>query len=222
MKELLSSPEFIGRPAWMPDGKTAVAPMQRASVQEMQAIDATQLWSVAYPDGHVERITNDLTDYGRTVSATRDGRMLAMVERQDEAHIWTVPEGDSARARQITGGEILETGVAAGPNGKILVRRGSGKMELMNADGTERVPFRADSTNFIAFSECGDGYVVFDRHRGDTVELWRADGGNPVKLADKVMSSDCSPDGKWVMFGSGERLYRIPVEGGKAKDVASR
>jgi hypothetical protein len=80
--------------------------------------------------------------------------MPAMVERRQEGHIWVLPGGDSGRAKQITSGEILETGVAAGPNGKILIRRGNGKMDLINADRTERAPFRDDSSNFIAFSEC--------------------------------------------------------------------
>jgi dipeptidyl aminopeptidase/acylaminoacyl peptidase len=63
--------------------------------------------------------------------------------------------------------------------------------------------------------------VIFDRHQGETVELWRAHagGGNPAKRADKVSGSDCSPDGKWVVFGSMGHLYRMPVEGGKAADI---
>jgi hypothetical protein len=35
-KEFLASPEFIGVPAWMPDGRSVVTPMQRNGVQEMQ------------------------------------------------------------------------------------------------------------------------------------------------------------------------------------------
>jgi eukaryotic-like serine/threonine-protein kinase len=222
MREFLSSAEFIGRPVWMPDGKSMVVPMQRTGVQEMQTRNATQLWSVIFPEGSVARITNDLTDYGSSVSATRDGRMLAMVERQEVSHIWAVPDGDTAKAKQITSGEILETGVSPGPDGKILVRRGNGKMELLSADGTQRTPFLPEATNFLDLNACGNRYVVFDRHQGDTVELWRADanGSNPVKLADQMLSSDCSPDGKWVLFGSGPHLYRMPVEGGRATDIA--
>jgi hypothetical protein len=36
MNEFLSSADFIGRPAWMPDGKSMVVPMQCTGVQEMQ------------------------------------------------------------------------------------------------------------------------------------------------------------------------------------------
>jgi eukaryotic-like serine/threonine-protein kinase len=222
MKEFLSSAEFIGRPVWMPDGKSLVAPMQRTGVQEMQTRNATQLWSVRYPEGSVTRITNDLTDYGASVSATSDGRMLAMVERQEVSHIWAVPDGDTAKAKQITSGEVLETGVSPGPDGKILVRRGNGKMELLSADGTQRTPFQPEATNFLSLNACGNRYVIFDRHQGDTVELWRAEanGSNAVKLADRVIISDCSPDGKWVLYGSGTHVYRTPVEGGNATEVS--
>lgn len=222
MREVLSSGEFIGRPAWMPDGKSLVVPMQRSAfTQEMQEFNATQLWNVTFPEGGLGRITNDLTDYGFSVSATRDGQMLVAVERQEVSHIWTVPEGDVTKAKQITGGQILEVAVSPGPNGKLLIRRGNGKMEVLSADGTERKQFLPEATNFLSFRACGDRYVIFDNHKGDTIQLWRADsdGTNPIKLADKVLSSDCSPDGKWVLFGSGKSLYRVSVDGGNATEI---
>ncbi len=221
MREVLSSVEFIGRPVWMPDGKSLVAPMQRSARQEMQEFNTTQLWNVTFPEGDVGRITNDLTDYGLSVTATRDGRMLVAMERREVSHIWTVPEGDVTKAKQITSGEILEVAVSPGPNGRLLIRRGNGKMEILSADGTERKPFQAEVSNFLSFRGCGDRYAIFDSHTGDTIQLWRADadGTNPTKLADQVLSSDCSPDGKWVLFASGKSLYRMSVEGGGATEI---
>jgi eukaryotic-like serine/threonine-protein kinase len=224
MREVLSSGEFIGRPAWMPDGRSLVVPMQRSARQEMQGLNATQLWNVTFPEGRVERITNDLTDYGSSVAATRDGRTLVAVERQEVSHIWTVPGADVAKAKQITSGEVLEVAVSPGPNGKLLIRRGNGKMEMISADGTERKPFQAEVSNFLFLRGCGDRYVIFDSQKGDTIQLWRADadGKNPLKLADKVINADCSPDGKWVLFASGKSLYRISVEGGSATEIAAQ
>jgi eukaryotic-like serine/threonine-protein kinase len=221
MREVLSSGEFIGRPAWMPDGKSLVVPMQRSARQEMQGLNATQLWNVTFPEGRVARITNDLTDYGSSVAATRDGWTLAAVERQEVSHIWTVPGGDVAKAKQITSGEVLEVAVSPGPNGKLLIRRGNGKMEMISADGTERKPFQAEVSNFLFLRGCGDRYVIFDSQKGDTIQLWRADadGNNPLILADRIINSDCSPDGKWVLFGSGKSLYRMSVEGGSPTEI---
>ena len=223
MREVLSSREFVGRPAWMPDGQSLVVPMQRGARQEMQQSVATQLWNVTFSEGRVGRITNDLTDYGLSVTATRDGSMLAAVERQEVSHIWAVPEGDVSKAKQITRGEILEVGVSPGPNGKLLVRRGNGKMEMISADGTERKPFHVEASSFWSFRGCGDRYVIFDNHAGDTIQLWKADadGTNPTKLADQVISAECSQDGKWVLYSSGKRLYRIPIEGGSATEIGT-
>ncbi len=220
-KELCSSWGTVGRPAWMPDGKSLVVPMEPAN-QELPTPGATQLWSMSFPEGKTRRITNDLSDYGKTVDVTRDGRMLAAIESRVVSHIWVLSQGDTARAKQITSGETTDTGVSPGPGGKLLVRSGNGKMQLINADGSQRMPIRPEFPNFFSFSRCGDRYVVFDNHKESNTQLWRtdADGSNPVKLAEDVFDSDCSPDGKWVWFTNSQQdLYRIAIEGGLAKKV---
>jgi Tol biopolymer transport system component len=112
--------------------------------------------------------------------------------------------------------------VAQGPNGTLLVRTGNGKMQFMNTDGSQRRPLRPEFPNFVSLSSCGDKYVVFDNQKEGTSELWRtdADGSNPTKLAEDVFRSDCSPDGKWVLYSSPNALYRVPIEGGDRQRVA--
>jgi Tol biopolymer transport system component len=92
----------------------------------------------------------------------------------------------------------------------------------MNPDGSQRMPLRPEFPNFVSFSTCGDKYVIFDNQKEGTSELWRtdADGSNPAKLAEDVIRSDCSPDGKWVLYSSANTLYRVPVEGGLGQKVA--
>ena len=220
-KELCSSWGTVGRPAWMPDGRSLVVPMEPAN-QELPTPGATQLWSMSFPEGETRRLTNDLADYGKTVDVTRDGRMLAAVESRVVSHIWVLPQGDTERAKQITSGETPDTGVSPGPGGKLLVRSGNGKMQLIDSDGGQRIPIQPEFPNFISLSSCGDRYVVFDNHKESNIQLWRtdADGSNPVKLAEDVLDSDCSLDGKWVWYTSSQKdLYRIAIEGGLAKKV---
>ena len=220
-KELCSSWGTVGRPVWMPDGKSLVVPMEPAN-QELPTPGATQLWSMSFPGGETRRLTNDLADYGKTVDVTRDGRMLAVIESRVVSHIWVLSQGDTARAKQITSGETPDTGVSPGPGGKLLVRSGNGKMQLIDSDGSQRMPIRPEFPNFFSLSSCGDRYVVFDSHKESNIQLWRtdADGSNPVKLAEDVLDSDCSPDGKWVWYTSSQQdLYRIAIEGGLAKKV---
>ena len=115
--ELCSRWGTIGRPAWMPDGKSLVLPMESPN-QELPTPGATQLWSMSFREGTTRRLTNDLADYGKSVDITRDGRMVAAIETRVVSHIWILPQGDTARAKQITTGETPDTGVSPGPSGK--------------------------------------------------------------------------------------------------------
>lgn len=221
IRELYAGWETIGRPAWMPDGNSLVVPMEPPN-QELATLGGTQLWMVSFPRGELRRLTNDLADYGKNVEVTRDGQMLAAMEKKLVSHIWVLPQGETSRSKQITSGETPDSAVAPGPNGKLLVRRGNGKMELMDMDGSRRTPIRPDLPNFLSLSSCGDNYVVFDNEKEGTSQLWRADvdGSNAIKLAAEVDWSECSPDGKWILYLSGSTLYRIGVNGGSVKQVA--
>ena len=219
--ELYSGWEIIGRPAWMPDGNSLVVPMEPPN-QELPAPNGTQLWTISFPRVVRRRLTNDLADYGTNVDVARDGQTLVAMEKKMTSHIWVLPQGDTSRAKQITAGETPDIAVTPGPNGTLLIRTGNGKMQLMNPDGTHRFPLRPEFPNFVSLSSCGDNYVVFDNQKEGTSELWRTDpeGSNPVKLAEDVIESDCSPDGKWVLYSSVNALYRVPVEGGPSEKLA--
>jgi eukaryotic-like serine/threonine-protein kinase len=221
IRELYSGWETIGRPAWMPDGNSLIVPIEPPN-QELPTPNGTQLWIVPFPKGEARRLTNDLADYGTNVDVARDGHVLLAMEKKMISHVWILPQGETSKAKQITNGETPDSAVAPGPNGKLLVRSGNGKMQLMNADGSQRTPFRPEFPNFLSLSSCGERYVVFDNQREGTSQLWRADsdGSNPAKLAEDVIVSDCSPDGKWVLYLSGNTLYRVAIEGGLARQVA--
>ena len=216
--DMLSSRDSIGRPVWLPDGSGLVVPM--AAPGEAR----NQLWTISYPAKEVKRLTNDLADYG-TPALTRDGQMIVATERRQLSHIWVVPQGDVAKAQQITYGEIPDTAVAPGPGGRLLVRDGNRSMRLTNADGRNSTVL-PEVRNLFAMSNCGERYLVFDSQKTGN-ELWRADadGSNPTMLAPEVFDSACSPDGKWILFTSsriavGTKLYRLPTEGGTPTQVA--
>ena len=214
-KELLSSADYVARPAWLPDGNSLIVPI---SVPRERR---TQLWLVSSSSGERRRITNDLSNYGTNIELTQDGRMLVARESKQDSHLWIVPQGKSLSAKQVTFGETPEEAVAAGPSGKILARSGDSEIVVMNADGSQRAVLRPEIRNYIAFSTCADSKIVFDQDTGTEIELWRtdADGSNPAKLADNVGGSDCSPDGQWVLYNSGTKLFRVPVAGGNPQQV---
>ena len=217
--ELLTSNDFIGLPAWMPDGRSMLLPSQQGLRRDLEGVDATQIWSLSFPGGELNRITHDLTNYGRTLDITRDGRSLVAVERRQTSHIWEVPGGVAAKARELTSGEHVYAGVVPGPNGELLLRRQNGDMETLRSGG-QPIPFLPGFSNFISLTACADRYVVFNNHTSHAIELWRADadGSNPIKLAENVRHAECSPDGSWVLyFANGP--HRIPVEGGPGTDL---
>lgn len=220
-REIYSTWGVIGRPAWMPDGKSFVVPIERGDQQSVTP-GATQLWMMSFPHGKARRLTNDLSDYGTDLDVTRDGRMLVAIQNSVVSHIWILPRGDSTKAKQITLEETPDTGIAPGPDGKLLVRSGNGTMLLMNFDGSQRTPIQPEFPNLTSFSSCGDKFLIFSNHRDAEIQLWRADsdGGNPVELAQDVYDSDCSPDGQWVAYTSLERDFcRMSINGGPATKV---
>ena len=218
VSEVYSDDQYIGRPAWMPDGESFLLPIG------VPREHRTQLWLVSYPSGRKQRFTHDLSSYGVNIQLTQNGQMLVARESKQSSHVWIAPGGQASQARQITFGESPDTGVAAGPNHRILVRSRDSDILLLSEDGTQRTPLLPEARNYVSLSNCGDRYVVFDNDRANTVELWRvdADGANAVKLADNAINSDCSPDGTWVLFSAGVKLYRIPVEGGTATEIPTK
>ncbi len=215
LKELISGTEPVGRPAWLPDGNSFLIPL--GLVPENRA----QLFLVSYPGGERSRVTNDLSDYRATLEITQDGKMLVALEGNESAHIWIAPGGKAAQAKQITSGETPDDGIAPGPDGKLLVRSRGSELSLMNLDGSQRAQVRPGLLNYISMSACGDRYLVFDSYENNKLRLLRTDldGSNSTVLSEDTFSSECSPDGKWVLFATGQKLYRVPIEGGAPVEV---
>jgi eukaryotic-like serine/threonine-protein kinase len=216
-KELISGSAGLGRPAWSPDGNSFLISI------ELQPENRSQLWMVSYPGGERTRFSNDLSDYGTSLEMTEDGKMVVGLEHSESAHIWIAPAGKAANAKQITTGETPDDGIAPGPAGKLLVRSRGSDLALMNADGSERALLRPNLRNYLSMSACGDRYLVFDSFEDNKLRLLRtdADGSNTLKLSDDAFNSTCSPDGKWVLFDSVHKLYRVPTDGGTPVEIFS-
>jgi Tol biopolymer transport system component/predicted Ser/Thr protein kinase len=206
---------FVGRPIWMPDGDALAATVGETT------LGRGQLQSVAYPSGEMHRFTNDLSDYSAALDITRDGKMLAVIQRTRVSDVWTVPSTDAAQARQVTSGEQVYATIVPGPAGKILAQGLNGDLWLMNPDGSDKNNVVPQAHNLLSASSCGDRYLIFDRYLEGRIQLWRtdADGSNAIRKLDDVEYADCSPDGKWIYYFVKEKLYRMPPEGGTPTEV---
>jgi serine/threonine protein kinase/Tol biopolymer transport system component len=217
-EDLYSGRDLVRGLAWLPDGRSLLV------VFSLESEHRGQLFVVSYPSGTIRRFTNDLSSYF-VVSLSKDAQKLVTLEMRATVHIWVVPHGHTAQARQITFGQTRDIFVAPGPADKLLLGNRGGEPSVMNRDGSGREPLMPAASLGSSMSNCADRYVVFDQFNGSKFELWRtdADGANAVKLADDAASPNCAPDGKTVLYTSwtANKLYVIPVAGGARTELTN-
>ncbi|HEY0321647.1 MAG TPA: protein kinase [Pyrinomonadaceae bacterium] len=184
-----------------------------------------QVWFVSYPGGELRRITNDLINY-RGLSLTADATRLVTSSVSEFSNLWSVPDGDVARARQIA--PIRSRGgLAFTPDGRVVYSTETSStwdIWIMNQDGSNRKQLTGGGRQSIDPAVSPDGrYIVFTSAQPASVDLWRIDidGGNPVQLTRDMFAFNAafSPDGRWVVFTSGAKkgpkIQRISINGGE-------
>ena len=215
-RELFSSHSFIGRPSWLPDGKSLIVGLADAA-------DLMQLWTVSFPEGRLRRLTNGLTDYGFQPDVSRDGRAMVTVSTTYNSSLWTVPRSTPLEARLINSNQQMYE-VTNGPDGKILAIAYDGAMWVMNADGSHPALF-TNTHQVRGLRVCGR-FIVFLSLEQASGQLLRVnpDGSNPTELATGALSSpDCSSDGKFVYYLDTRppaKISRVSVDGGTPAEVA--
>jgi len=209
--------------AWYPDGAGLVM-----SAGKEGHFANKQIWELSHPAGSVRRVTNDLNDYNG-VSLTGDGASLVTVLVEVVTNIWTADETGAASPAQRTQGRERNgnDGVAAAPDGTILYTSSGGRLWRLPPD--DAAPRRFTQTDEVQVEPeiSPDGrYVVYTSDAAGTVNVWRRDfdGGNPVQLTRGIIDYGpiFSPDSRWVLFESEERLYRVSVDGGEPLQITDR
>jgi len=206
--------------AWLPDGRNLLV-----NAVEGGGEASEQLFVVSHPDGAVSRVTNDLSTYSG-ISLSTDGTSFVSVRNETRSRIWAVPEGDMARAMEITAGAGTDDGVlgmAWMPDGRIVYAAstsGNSDIWVMNADGSNRVQLTSTPEADVLPLLTPDGQtIIFGSEREGTRTVWRmnADGSSPRRLGAGTVAFRpvVSFDGRWVYYSDPERQnFRIPVEGG--------
>ncbi len=210
---------FLGDLRWLPDGRGLIS-----EIVERENND--QVWYLSYPEGNARKITNDLNSYS-SLSLNGDGGTLVAVQQEAIAHIWVVPIGDPARARQITKGH--QTGafssLAWTPGGSLLF--GKADPDSLNSQlwitATDGNPPRQLMSEFGATAAvCGDGrHLVYLSYQAGNPHIWRSklDGSDARQLTNGVgeFLPSCSPDGTWLTYGSndpkGLGVWRMSIDG---------
>jgi Tol biopolymer transport system component len=146
-----------------------------------------------------------------------DGRRLLYDAQRYGVQQLFLRELDAGQERTVASAPL---GVSAGrflPNGHIGYRErtqtGSDAVLLDTATGASRRIAAAthlwgvDSKEEIALVPAGDGVDAIQLKSQQRIPFLRASAGNPVSQAW------FSPDGRWVVFVAGERIYRAPFHG---------
>jgi len=181
-----------------------------------------QLWSVSFPSGKRERITNDVSDYSMNLDMTPDGKSAVALESNLVSNIWASTTAGVSRLEQITSEDFPMFEVIDTNSGKLLVSS-PGQIWIMDANGTARASFAKLPIRHIR--RCGTLMVALVRQEGGP-RLVRFDGDG-MHLASLATGSpdspSCSPDGKFVFYkdtSPPQRILRVPIEGGAPVEIA--
>jgi Tol biopolymer transport system component len=199
---------------------------------------------LAYPDGPLRRLTNDLEGYF-WISLSGDGRKLVTRQQRMISHLWLLPDGDVKKARQLTFGVRAFDGyhgLAWTPDGKIVFSAFANSVTdlySMNPDGSNRVQLTANAGQDNTYpSVSSDGrYIVFTSNRSGSMQLWRmdVDGRNQKQLTfgagqkndgqqDSAQYAALSSDGREVFFirrgAEPAAIWKVSIEGGAPVPVS--
>lgn len=184
-----------------------------------------QVWRLSYPNGDVQRITNDPNSY-EVVSMTADSGTLAALQTDQLSNLWIVPDGDTNRATQVVSGKRQGSdGISWTQNGELVYasnESGNDDIWRMDADGGNHRQLTFDNHKDIQPAISSDGrHIVFVSYRSGRANIWRmdADGSNPKQLSGGRYDDapQISPDGQWVIYHSidpaGDSIWRVRIDG---------
>ena len=197
----------VGRPHWKPDGSALLVP-----IREGGGGAQGQIWSVAYPSGEAQRLTNDLADYDlEWLDMTRDGSAVVAVEDTLQLDLWSAPGGDSARATQLTSGGSSVAIISRLSPDRMLIYRRNREVDSAKYDGSDEKLVAGSDRGLQGVNGCGDGkHIVYELKKGTESDVWRmdADGTNPVQLthSKSAIFPICGPGGERVTFADAGTL----------------
>ena len=213
----------VNRTAWLNDGSGIVFTANDES--------HIQVWIASYPDGRLNRITNDSNFYGNfSLSITADSSTIATLQIDRQNAVFVAPIENPTAGRMIVqagGGALFYTAsfVSWAPDGRIFYSSnvgGNSDIWVTDSNGSNIQHLVSNNAFDGKPIVSPDGrYIVFMSNRAGRVNLWRTDidGSRPVQLTDGGydLVSAFSPDGKWVIYEStaSSDIRRVSIDGGE-------
>ena len=221
---ILSSPDALAFPTWMPDGKGLLALDSDRSTNYTRS----QIVFISYPDGKLSPITRDTNNYS-DLSLAASGQVLATVlsEGRWNLSVMSATRG-GADARQV--GPVANFTNFTWTHDSRLINDNDNMLRWVNPDTGAKGVFATeiDSVNGDPW-ECSDGrHIVFllsSLGGKGGQNIWRADvsGGNLKQLTSGKRDNFpvCSPDSHWVYYidNVAGRMMKVAIDGGAAVKV---
>lgn len=211
-------PGVASQALWLPDQSGLLVLIATSFTSQ------NQIWLQPFPNGSLQRLTNDLDGYV-ILSLTKDGTLLAAVQVQDTFTTFVGPASKPQQGTVITTGKSDGIGLGWMPNGTLLSQNVDSEFFLFTTDGKSRTSLFKDEVFQGYFSICKNGRFILLGRRGlgdDQGTIWRADAsGNNLKQLTKGpqdAAPDCSPDGQSLVYLSenGMPPMRVSIDGGVA------
>ena len=214
--------------AWLPDNRSLVVAASQGGT------DPQQIWSLAFPDGRVRRLTHDLNSYS-SVSMTANAKLLLTVQNQQVSSLWMQESNDAESARELTTpGSRYEgaNGMTWTSDGRLLYTlKGGAGMELWFREpgSGEAKRLFSENASIENPSISPDGrYVTFASNRGPNVwHLWRYDiqdgGFKQLTSGHGELYGTASRDGNTLVFVELDKdgLWRQAGSGGASTQMTS-
>jgi eukaryotic-like serine/threonine-protein kinase len=213
---------------WTRDGKGLLLTAQE------RGGDPVQIWHVSYPEGKIQRVTNDLEDYDSAGLAFDTDTIIA-VQTDVNASIWIAPSDHPDDIKQVTQGrnDGLHGLDFATPQRVVFSSNDSGNWDLSAVDlagGAAQVIAGAPQYHSAPVA-CDSGRsVVFVSNTGGN-HIWKsdADGANVVQLTNGIgeVYPVCPREGRWIAYVSeneslpGGNLRKVSLDGGPDSPLIS-
>ena len=227
-KDFYSSKEYlVGLTRWLADGSGVLG----LAGDLASEFNRSQIGFVSYPDGKYSPVTRDTNNYS-DLSVAANGHLLATVLNENRWNLLLMPGSAEGPGRILTSTSAT-TNFTWTRDSQLIIDQGN-SLHLVNTETGAKAPFQTEEGHVSGDpSACPDGrYVVFvlGFHGGlGTENIWRVDssGGNLKQLSSGKRDTYpvCSPDSRWVYYvdsDSGDKLSRVPIDGGQSQVVATR
>ena len=221
---ILSSNNVLISPTWLPEGHGLLLLLKSADSNYTRQ----QIYFVTYPDGHMDPVTRDTSNYS-DLSLAASGKVLATVLSEERWNLEVLSaSGSGSDARPVAPASMF-TNFTWTSDGRLL----DDKDNLLNwvnpETGAKGILATGQSPGNGDPWQCSDGQTIVLLHGlqgGEaSINVWRADtSGENLKQLTQGKADNfpvCAPDSKSVFYlesGTGQ-VMQVPIAGGTPRKV---